>query len=62
MDESLLQVEDPHYHGEVSAQHHDVVFSVDRGLRKDLFGRYKKKDGSRSRSRSPQRNDRPRGR
>ena len=37
-------------------------FSGARGLRKDLFGRYKKKDGSRSRSRSPQRHDKPRGR
>ena len=39
-----------------------VLCSGNRGLRKDLFGRYKKKDGSRSRSRSPQRNERPRGR
>ncbi|CAK0785538.1 hypothetical protein CVIRNUC_008748 [Coccomyxa viridis] len=35
---------------------------ISKGLRKDLFGRYKKKDGSKSRSRSREPNDKGRGR
>ena len=41
-----------------STRLHQSVF-LDRGLRKDLFGRYKKKDGSKSRSRS--REPKPKG-
>ena len=44
-----------------STRLHQSVF-LDRGLRKDLFGRYKKKDGSKSRSRSREPNDKGRGR
>ena len=44
-----------------STRLHQSAF-LDRGLRKDLFGRYKKKDGSKSRSRSREPNDKGRGR